>query len=245
MGTQDLAQQKDKITQLEKTVEDLKKSTEDLTANNVNLQNALKDIDDLKNQVTAQNDTKNTINSEQTANSAEAIQEQVQAHIDTLNAKQYWQRELDKSANQLVFKNLEKTPHTSNLHPRQIFINHILNPMNINPEDKAKITPISVFDANKGKESANTHFLICTFSSVQAILIIKQNAKRIPKQVRFCPRVPLQYTDTLNEYLKTQGQIRLLKDKNGIPLARTKLTTKKGHLILKKSDRIAETFDPT
>merc|ERR1711954_470030 len=217
MGTQDLAQQKDKITQLEKTVKDLKKSTEDLMAINLNLQNALKDIDDLKNQVTAQNDTKNTINSEQTANSAEAIQEQVQAHIDALNAQQYWQRELDKSANQLVFKNLEKTPHTSNLHPRQIFINHILNPVNINPEDEAKITPISVFDANKGKESANTHFLICTFSSVQAILIIKQNAKRIPKQVRFCPRVPLQYTDTLNEYLKTQGQIRLLKDKNGIP----------------------------
>merc|ERR1711954_436020 len=34
-----------------------------------------------------------------------------------LNTQQYWQRELDKSANQLVFKNLEKTPHTQNLHP--------------------------------------------------------------------------------------------------------------------------------
>merc|ERR1711942_460259 len=62
--TQDLAQQKDKITQLEKTVEDLKKSTKDLTANNLDLQNALKDIDDLKNQITAQNDTINTLNSE-------------------------------------------------------------------------------------------------------------------------------------------------------------------------------------
>ena len=68
--------------------------------------------------------------------------------------------------------------------------------------------------------------------------------KRIPKQVRFCPRVPLQYTDTLNEYLKTQGQIRLLKDKNGIPIARTKLTTNKGHLILEKSDRTGESFGP-
>ena len=75
-------------------------------------------------------------------------------------------------------------------------------------------------------------------------MIIKQNAKRIPKQVRFCPRVPLQYTDTLNEYLKTQGQIRLLKDKNGIPIARTKLTTNKGHLILEKSDRTGESFGP-
>ena len=158
---------------MEKTVEDLTKSTEDLTAKNLNLQNTLKDIEDLKTQVTAQNDIIDTINNEQTTNSTEIIQEQVQAHIDTLNAQQYWQRELDKSANQLVFKNLEKTPHTSNLHPRQIFINHILNPMNINPEDKAKITPISVFDANKGKESASTHILICTFSSVQAMSLIK------------------------------------------------------------------------
>merc|ERR1712112_569065 len=77
-----------------------------------------------------------------------------------------------------------------------------------------------------------------------AITIIKQNAKNIPKQVRFCPRVPLKYTETLNEYIKTQGQIRLLKDKNGTPIARTKLSTNKGHLILEKSDRIAETFGP-
>ena len=116
--------------------------------------------------------------------------------------------------------------------------------MSLNTEDEAKITPISVFDANKGKDNANTHFLICTFSSVQAISLIKQNAKKIPKQVRFCPRVPLQYTTTLNEFLKTQGQIRLLKDKNGISLARTKITTNKGHLVLKKSDRTGDTFTP-
>ena len=110
--TQDLVEQTDRITQLEKTVEDLTKSTEDLTAKNLNLQNALKDIEDLKTQVTAQNDIIDTINNEQTTNSTEIIQEQVQAHIDTLNAQQYWQRELDKSANQLVFKNLEKkNPH--------------------------------------------------------------------------------------------------------------------------------------
>merc|ERR1712081_84648 len=45
-------------------------------------------------------------------------------------------------------------------------------------------------------------------------------------------------------YLKIQGQIRLLKDKNGTPITRTKLSTNKGHLILEKSDRIAETFGP-
>ena len=116
--------------------------------------------------------------------------------------------------------------------------------MNINTEDEAKITPISVFDANKGKDNANTHFLICTFSSLQAISLIKQNAKKIPKQVRFCPRVPLQYTTTLNDFLKTQGQIRLLRNKDGISLARTKITTNKGHLVLEKSDRTGDTFPP-
>ena len=130
------------------------------------------------------------------------------------------------------------------MHPREIFIANILTPMNLNTEDEAKITPISVFDANKGKDTANTHFLICTFSSLQAISLIKQNAKKIPKQVRFCPRVPLQYTATLNEFLKTQGQIRLLRDKDGISLARTKITTNKGHLVLEKSDRVGDSFSP-
>merc|ERR1711954_151639 len=94
-------------------------------------------------------------------------------------------KKIGKSGNQLVFKNLEKTPHTSNMHPREIFINNVLNPMSLNTEDEAKITPISVFDANKGKDNASTYFLICTFSSVQAISLIKQNAKKIPKQIRF------------------------------------------------------------
>merc|ERR1711942_294919 len=105
-------------------------------------------------------------------------------------------------------------------------------------------TPISVFNANKGKDTANTHFLICTFSSLQAISLFKQKAKKIPKQVRFCPRVPLQYTATIIEFLKTQGQIRLLRDKDGISLAKTKITTNKGHLVIEKSDRVGDSFSP-
>merc|ERR1711954_607257 len=85
---------------------------------------------------------------------------------------------------------------------------------------------------------------ICIFASLQAISLVKQNAKKIPKQVIFCPRVPLQYTTTLNEFLKTQGQIRLLKDKNRTSLTRTKITTNKGHLVLEKSDRTGDTFSP-
>merc|ERR1712081_17492 len=77
-----------------------------------------------------------------------------------------------------------------------------------------------------------------------AISPIKQNAKNIPKPVRFCPKVPLQYTTTLNEFLKTQGQIRLLRDIHGKPLAKTKITTNKGHLVLEKSDRVKDSFSP-
>ena len=128
------------------------------------------------------------------------------------------------------------------MNPREIFTANIRAPMNLNTEDEAKTTPIAVFDANKGKDTANTHFLICTFSSLEAISLIKQTTRKIPKQVRFCPRVPLQYTAALNEFLKTQGQIRLLKDKDGISLAKTKITTNKGHLVLEKSDRVGDSF---
>ena len=47
--------------------------------------------------------------------------------------------------------------------------------------DEAKAFPLSVFDANKGKEGATNHLLICTFSSLDAISIIKQNAKKNPQ----------------------------------------------------------------
>ena len=241
---QDLINQTHRITQLERTIEALTNSTEDLTSRNLALQSTLSDIEILKTQVASQDELIEALNNQPPINSTEIIQEQVQAHINTLNTQQFWQRELDRSANQLVFKNLRKTPNTTNMHPREIFIANILTPMNLNTEDEAKVTPISVFDANKGKDTANTHFLICTFSSLQAISLIKQNTKKIPKQVRFCPRVPLQYKATLNEFLKTQGQIRLLRDKDGISLAKTKITTNKGHLVLEKSDRVGDSFSP-
>ena len=84
--------------------------------------------------------------------------------------------------------------------------------------------------------------LICTFPSLDAISIIKRNAKKLPRHVKFCPRAAPQYTTTMNDFLKTQGQIRLLKDTNGIPLAKSRITTNKGHLVLEKSDRVGESF---
>ena len=208
------------------------------------LQTSVDDLMTLKQQVATQNKQIETLYNEPPNKSTKTTQQQVQEHINTLNTQQFWQKELDRSANQLVFKNLRKTPNTTNMHPREIFMANILAPMNLNTEDKAKITPISVFDANKGKDTANTHVLICTFSSRHAISLIKQNAKNIPKPVRFCPKVPLQYTTTLNQFLKTQGQIRLLRDEDGKPLAKTKITTNKGHLVLEKSDRVNDSFSP-
>ena len=126
------------------------------------------------------------------------------------------------------------------MHQKDIFTSIILTPMNLNNEDKSKASPVFVFDANKGKEGATNHLLICTFSSLDAISIIKQTAKKIPKQVKFCARVPHQYTKTMNNYLKTQGQISLLKDRNGKTLAKSRITTNKRHLILENADRIGK-----
>ena len=233
-----------RITQLEKTVEALSNTTEKLTTRNQILQASIDDLATLKQQVVTQSEQIETLYNDPPNKPPETIQQQVQEHTNTLNTQQFWQGELDKSVNQLVFKNLRKTPNTTNMHPKKIFIDNILAPMNLNNEDKSKVIPISVFDANKGKDTANTHILICTFPNRHAISLIKQNAKNIPKPVRFCPKVPLQYTTTLNEFLKTQGQIRLLRDKDGKPLAKTKITTNKGHLVLEKSDRVKDSFSP-
>merc|ERR1711954_342422 len=206
-----------RITQLEKTVEALNNTTEKLTTRNQILQASVDDLTTLKQQVAAQSEQIETLYNDPPNMPPETIQQ----HTNTLNTQQFWQGELDKSVNQLVFKNLRKTPNTTNMPPKKIFIDNILAPMNLNNEDKSKVTPISVFDANKGKDTANTHVLICTFPNRHAISLIKQNAKKIPKPVRFCPKVPPQYTTTLNQFLKTQGQIRLLRDKDGIPLAKS------------------------
>merc|ERR1711954_401028 len=233
-----------RITQLEKTVEALSNTTEKLTTKNQILQASIDDLATLKQQVVTQSEQIETLYNDPPNKPPEIIQQQVQEHTNTLNTQQFWQGELDKSVNQLVFKNLRKTPNTTNMHPKKIFIDNILAPMNLNNEDKSKVIPISVFDANKGKDTANTHILICTFPNRHAISLIKQNAKNIPKPVRFCPKVPLQYTTTLNQFLKTQGQIRLLRDEDGKPLAKTKITTNKGHLVLEKSDRVNDSFSP-
>merc|ERR1711954_59920 len=140
-----------RITQLEKTVEALINTTEKLTSRNQILQASIDDLTTLKQQVVTQSEQIETLYNEPPNKSPETIQQQVQEHTNTLNTQQFWQGELEKSVNQVVFKNLRKTSNTTNMHPKKIFIDNILAPMNLNNEDKSKVTPILVFDANKGK----------------------------------------------------------------------------------------------
>merc|ERR1711954_600524 len=105
----------------------------------------------LKQQVATQNKQIETLYNEPPNKSTETIQQQVQDCTNTLNTQQFWQRELDRLSNQLVFKNLRKTPNTTNMHPREIFIANILAPMNLKTEDEAKITPSRYLMPTKAK----------------------------------------------------------------------------------------------
>ena len=174
----------------------------------------------------------------------EQIEEKVQEALTQHQLENVWQRKLDETQNQLVFKNLRKNPNTANLHPRQIFIDNILTPMRLNPEDEQKITPITVIDVNKEKPDQSSHLLICTFSSIQAISLLKQNARKIPRAVRFNTRVPTHYQPTLNEHLKIQGQLRQMRNSEGNPLVKTRLNTDRGHILLEVSDRVADGGSP-
>merc|ERR1712112_36421 len=125
---QNLLDQTLRITQLEKTIEALVNTTEKLTSRNQILQTSVDDLMTLKQQVETQSEQIETLYNEPPTSSPETIQQQVQEHTNTLNTQQFWQGELDKSVNQLVFKNLRKTSNTTNMHPKKIFIDNILAP---------------------------------------------------------------------------------------------------------------------
>merc|ERR1711954_261052 len=97
-----------RITQLEKTVEALINTTEKLTTRNQILQASIDDLTTLKQQVATQSEQIETLYKDPPNMPPETIQQQVQEHTNTLNTQQFWQGELDKSVNQLVFKNLRK-----------------------------------------------------------------------------------------------------------------------------------------
>ena len=112
--------------------------------------------------------------------------------------------------------------------------------MNLDHEDEQKLTPISAIDINKDKPAQNAHLLICTFSSMEAITLLKQNAKHLPRVIKFNPRVPHQYIPALADQLRQQTQLRMLRTREGNPLVKSRLCTNKGHLILEVADRIGQ-----
>ena len=176
--------------------------------------------------------------------SNQIIEAKVPELLEIQNDENYWQRELDKTQYQLVFKNLRKNPATINQHPWTTFQEGILNPLNLSHEDQQKLTPIAVININKEKPTQNHHLLICTFSSIEAISLLKQNAKHLPRAIKFNPRVPHQYLATMTDELKQQTQLRMMRNKDGNPLVKSRITTNKGHLILEVADRVDESWGP-
>ena len=116
--------------------------------------------------------------------------------------------------------------------------------MRLHTEDEQKITPITVIDVNREKEDQASHLLICTFSSIQAISLLKQNARKIPRTIKFNTRVPMEYQPKLNEHLKIQGKLRQMSNNEGNPLVKTRLNTDRGHILLEVSDRIGDGWSP-
>ena len=67
--------------------------------------------------------------------SQEAINNKVKEILKQKDFEAHWQRELDKSAQKLVFKNVKRTQATENIHHLKVFEDHILQPMNLSWED--------------------------------------------------------------------------------------------------------------
>ena len=204
----------------------LEAKSEYLATTNQTLTETIKDVNDLKERPAEL--------------SQEIINARVQEFMKQKDFEAHWQRELDRSAQKLVFKNLKKTPESTNLHPREIFEKFILQPMNANWEDKAMMIPIAVVDLNRSKPDYNSHLLLCTFGSLEGISLIKRNASRIPRGVTFNLSVPTPYSPHLNQFLKQQKALRMIKDKDGNTLVRSKISKNQGYLILETSDRINE-----
>ena len=143
----------------------------EIATTNSTLTETIKDIQDLKE------------------NSAELSHEAINCRVNDFlkqkDFKAHWQRELDKTAQKLVFKNLKRTPATANLHPLKVFEEHILEPMNISREDRATMTPVSVIDLNRNKPDFEFHLLLCSFSSSEGNSLVKRHATKLPRGVSF------------------------------------------------------------
>ena len=101
-------------------------------------------------------------NLEKPTQTPQEIDQKISHSQEQQRLEMYWQAKLEKSANQLVFTNLKRTPKTSKLLPPKIFLESILRPMKLSWRDMAKLTPTSVVDLNSQKPKVNSHLLVCT-----------------------------------------------------------------------------------
>ena len=116
--------------------------------------------------------------------------------------------------------------------------------MHLHHDDEMKITPISAIDINREKPEQLNHLLICTFSSIQAITLLKLNARKLSRAVKFNARVPPEYMPKLNEHLRTQNQLRQMRNNDGNPLVKSRLSTDRGHILLEVADRVGQGWSP-
>ena len=189
--------------------------------------------------VTAERTQKNP---EKPTQTPQEIDQKISHSQEQQRLEMYWQAKLEKSANQLVFTNLKKSPETLKLLPPQIFLKFILEPMELSWRNMAKLTPTSVVDLNSHKPQVNSHLLLCTFDSPETILLLKQNSAELPEHINYNPKVPPEYTTHLKDFIKQQKQLKLLKNKNREPLVKSRLSTHRGHLILETAEKIGENW---
>ena len=127
-----------------------------------------------------------------------------------------------------------------NLHPLKVFEEYILQPMNISWEDRATMTPVSVINLNRNKPNFESHLLLHSFSSIEGISLVKRHAPKLSRGVSFNLCVPTPCSPHLNNFLKEQKALRLIKNKDGETLVRSKISISQGYLILETSDRISQ-----
>ena len=114
--------------------------------------------------------------------------------------------------------------------------------MKLSWRDMAKLTPTSVVDLNSQKPKVNSHLLVCTFDSPEAISILKQNSAKLPEHINYNPKVPPEYTTHLKDFIEQQKKLKFLKNRNGESLVKSRLSTNRGHLILETAEKIGENW---
>ena len=85
----------------------------------------------------------------------------------------------------MVFKNLKRTQATANLLPSKVFEDYVLKPMNLNWEEQAMMTPVSVIDLNRNKPNFESHLLLCSYSPLEGISLTRRHSKKLPRSVSF------------------------------------------------------------